>query len=298
MFKYSCSRSLLTNLILSQVSLQPDVVFPKRKGWEFYFGISSLEGFETDFFVVLVTDRKECIAFVPIGAAIDERQIRRISRDDIQESIKTGLDFPFESFQLIFLTSEKNQTKVLKYIEYDAGLLVLTSDDLLFAKGNFNNLRLEYRLSKLDIDPDLIPSFAVADLGGVESGISRSLFYQNFFHFLNRHWIQGQPKVALRSILDDSIPYWNLYGKKERGDLTVQIKKDLDSVFKRFFPGWLSIDNYRKKPTSQPETMIMLPDPPASKKTINFWLRKQALALDFLRDNIKQISIDILEFKS
>ncbi len=200
------------------------------------------------------------------------------------------------------MTSEKHQeyiSKTLDEIGRKTSLMVLDSEKMFFGKGGFNNARLEFRLSRLNLDTDAISDYLPANLPMIIEGMTKSLFYQNVFHFMNQCWLKGQNKVSLRRVLKNSIPYWEQYRKKEQQNIINQAKNDMEKVFKRFFDEKFKIDDYKKKSDSNfSKTMVFFPDIPDTRKEINSWLRKQSLALGFLRDNIKQISIDVMDLRA
>lgn len=301
MFEFSCSKSRLINWLLSQVASRSEVIFPRKKNWEYYLGLLYPNYSKACSLMVLVTDGFECIAFLPLDDIIDKQLIKKLDPRKFQEVVRREADFTFESFQLVFLTSEKLQPQILQILEkvkVEAGLMVLTADKVIFSKGNFANPRLEYRLSRLNFDPDLIPEFLTVDLAGIDENRKRSTFYQNLFHILSRDWILGEPKIVLRKVVSEIMPHWKLCGKSERQELLKHVKADLEKVFKKYFDKGLHISHYQKKSNSRPETVIILPEPPKTKKEINTWTRKQALALDSLRDNHEQISIDLSELST
>lgn len=297
MFEFSCQNSNIVNWILDQVSYRADALFSRNRGWEVYIRLLYPTSSESCFFVVIVSDGEECILFIPLDENSPTNILGQFIQDKFVESIKRDLEFSCRSHQLIFLTSEKLQesiTNQLETFEHQTHLLILSSDTISFTKGKFNNPRLEYRFEQLEFDPELIPSLFMPDLGDAYKGLNRTVFYQDLFHTLNKFWIQGIPQANLRKVLRSSVPFWQLMGKNQRKALTSQVEIDLDAAFKKVGTELPQIHKYQKKPSSQPETSINLPEPPETRKDISDWMKNQRVTLRFLSDDTEQITIDIL----
>ncbi|MBU3916883.1 hypothetical protein KKA14_15230 [bacterium] len=301
MLKYSCSRSRLANWVLGQTGFQPEVIFPRKKGWEMYLRLFHPGDHKSGFFLVVATNRKEFIAFVPLDDTAEKHHIKQIFGMNLRNHLLESFEIPIESFQLVYMTSEKHQeyiSRTLDEISRKTNLMVLDSEKMIFNKGGFNNPRLEFRLSRQNLDTDAISDFLPANLPMIIEGMTKSLFYQNIFHFLNKCWLHGQNRVSLRRVLKNSIPYWDHYRKKEQQNTIDQARDDLEEVFKLFLDNEFRIDHQQKNNGSTySEIMVFFPNFPDTRKEINSWLRKQGLALGFLRDNVKQISIDVMDIK-
>ncbi|MCP4751432.1 MAG: hypothetical protein GY866_11095 [Proteobacteria bacterium] len=295
MFEYYCTRSRLINWVSSQVDTHHGVIFPRQKGWNFYLRNYYPLGQKINCLLILVANEKECLAFVPLDDTVDDQGMGHLFKPKFVQSVRTEIDLPLDSFQVIFLTSEKCRNRMVRNLDkiHDkAALLVLNQDKPDFAKGGFDNPRLEYRLSQLDFDPEMIPDFISVNLVDGDEGTLRSLFYQRILHYLNRCWVQGRNEVRLKKVLEASISIWKQLRKDERNKLTLRIKGNLETIIDQFFPELLRIYSYQKKTNSLPELVIALPEPPTTRKSINTWLRKQNQALEFLRVQVEQISID------
>ncbi len=296
MFEYSCSAMHLTNWIFSQVSDQPGAVFPKRKGWSFFMRTFYPANSDQSVLMVMVANRNECVVFCPVDKTVDNLQVRGALKPAIVNSLRSS--FKQASYQQVLITSEKQQDRLSKLLlekQLKAPLLVLSSEQIQFSCGNFENPRLEFRLSQLDYDPDFIPGFLHDNrLQSVEN-IQKSLYYQQFFHILNRLWLQGEKQVPLRQVINQSVPCWRHFRRVDQKQMMEQTYSELQLVFGRFFEGLATIETYRKKPTSQPELLITLPDPPENKKAVSTWSRKQRMALEFLHESAKPLSIEELE---
>jgi hypothetical protein len=286
----------LTNWVLSQVSNQPGVVFPKRKGWSFQLKVFYPAGSDKSALMILVVNDNECIAFLPIDETIDALQIKSALK--LQRKGDFLADFKQMSVQQILLTCEKQHDRVrqlLGELEAKTPLLVLSSEEVIFSHGNFKNSRLEFRLSQLEYDPDLISGFVYDNRLKVGGNIQKSLFYQQLFHMLNRLWLQGEKRVPLRNLVSQSVPCWNNFRRSDQQEMLQRINTDLQTVFARYFEDLLLLETYQKKANSQPELMIMFPESPKTKKLMSSWSRKQKSALEYLHESIKPISMDELQ---
>ncbi len=286
----------LTNWVLSQVSNQPGVVFPKRKGWSFQLKVFYPAGSDRSALMILVANDNECIAFFPIDETIDTQQIK--SAIKLQRNGDFLADFKQASVQQILLTCEKQHDRVRELLEElnaKTPLLVLSSEKVIFSHGNFENSRLEFRLSQLEYDPDLISGFVYDNRLKVGESIQKSLFYQQLFHMLNRFWLQGEKRVPLRNLVSQSVPCWNNFRRSDQKDMLHRINNDLQTVFTRYFENLLFLETYRKKASSQPELMIMFPESPKTRKSMSSWSRKQRSALQYLHESAKTISMDELQ---
>ncbi|MBU2646577.1 hypothetical protein KKI24_17850 [bacterium] len=299
MFEYSCSGTHLANWVLSQVNDTAGAIFPKRKKWSFYIKVFYPAGSDKSALMILVANQNECVVFIPIDETIDAQQIRSILKPELIWSLRS--DFKWASYQRILLTCERQHSRVLEQLdEKNTGntVLVLSSESVYFSRGNFENPRLEYRLSQIEYDPDLIPGFFPDSRLKVEETIQKSLFYQHFFHGLNRLWLQGEKSIPLRSIVSRSVPCWSHFRRVDQKRMMELINTELETVFQRFFEGLLTLDIYRKKASSQPEVIIVFPDPPETKKIMSIWRRQQKSALEYLHGAAKQLSIDELQLST
>jgi len=248
--------------------------------------------------VVVVSDREDGILFVPFDESSPVEALPQFLQTRFTDLISRDLEFSCQSFQTIFLTSEKHQSQIIRKldtIEGETHLLVLDADKIAFIRGKFENQRLDYRFEQKKTDPELIPRIFNPDLGEANKGLNRTIFYQQLFHVLNKSWLEGNRRRNLRKVIRDSVPYWHLVGKNDRKTLTSQVERDLKIVFEQsgFELPRLSVE--QKKKNSQPETVIILPDPPETKKEISDWLKAQRLALRSLGDDAEQITIDLLK---
>jgi hypothetical protein len=296
MFKYSCSGMHLTNWVLSQVSNQPGVVFPQKKGWSFQLKVFYPAGSDKSALMILVVCENECIAFLPIDETIDALQIK--SAINLKRNGDFLADFKQVSVQQILLTCEKQHDRVralLGELNVKTPLLVLSSEEVIFSHGNFENSRLEFRLSQVEYDPDMISGFVYDNRLKSGENIQKSLFYQQLFHRLNRLWLQGEKRVALRSLVSRSVPCWNNFRRSDQKDILGRINTDLQAVFTRFFENLIFLQTYQKKVSSQPELMIMFPESPKTRKSMSSWSRKQKSALEYLHESAKPISMDELQ---
>ena len=297
MFEFSCQNSNLVNWILDHVSHRPDAVFPRHKGWQAYIRLFYPSSFTVSLFIVIVTNRKECLLFVPFDESSPTAVIHQILQSRFVNSIKDDLEFDCANIQLIFLTSEKNRApiqEILATIQGLTHLLVLDSDKAAFVRGNFENPRLEYRLEHLKFDPEMIPTQIALNIGHPYKDLNRTVFYQDLFHVLNKFWLLGSKQPKLRKVIRDSVPFWPLIGKNERKALVQRVESDLRTAFEQVITDIPQIATLQKKPSSQPETIIQLPDPPESRKEVNDWMRIQRSILRNLSDDTEQITKDLL----
>ena len=296
MFEYSCSAIHLANWILSQVTDQPGAIFPKRKGWSYYLKTFYPAGSDRSMLMVMAANNSECLVFLPIDDSIDPSQIKNAVKPEIVNTLRN--EFKRVTYQSILITCERLEEKVIQVLKEKqvmTPLLVLSSERVAFSRGNFDNPRLEFRLSQLIYDPDVIPCFIHdSRLRNLEN-IQKSLYYQNFFHRLNQYWLMGEHRISLRKIVSDSVASWTHYRRSDQNKILQQVNSELKLVFEQMFDGFISFDTYRKKSHSQPETFIVLNGPPDSKKTISVWSRKLKLALAYLNESGKPLSIEELE---
>ncbi len=296
MFEYSCSATHLTNWVFSQVTDQPGAVFPKRKGWSFYLKTFYPAGSDRSMLMVMAANNAECVVFLPVDDNIDQIQIKNAVKQETLKTLRT--EFKRVTYQSILLTCEKQQERVLQILKEKNSktpLLVLSSEQVTFSTGNFDNPRLEFRLSQLDYDPDLIPGFIHDSRLRSLENVQKSLYYQHFFHLLNRHWLKKENHIPLRQIVSRSVPCWSHFRRIDQKTILQQVNSELQVVFEQFFDGMIWLDIYKKKTTSQPEVILMLSDPPESKKSVSTWGRKQKQALEFLNESRKPLSIEELE---
>ncbi|NQU65221.1 MAG: hypothetical protein HQ517_13190 [SAR324 cluster bacterium] len=295
MFKYSCSGTHLTNWVLSQVNNQPGVVFPKRKEWFFHLKVFYPPGCEKSVLMILVANKKECVLFFPVDETINAQQIKMAIKPAAISSLLD--DFEQEPSQQILLTCEKQQHRVqelLDEIRVKTPILVLSAEKVFFSRGTFENSRLEYRLSQLDYDPDLISGFIHDNFTRAGESIQKSLFYQHLFHVLNCLCLQGEKRVSLRSIVSTSIPCWNNFRRVDQKMMQQQIQSDLQTVFDLFFKNLLFLEPYQKKVGSQSDLVITLPDLPKTRRSMSDWSNKQKSALEYLHKSVKTFTTDEL----
>jgi hypothetical protein len=292
MIGYVCSCSELVNWVYWQISYEPGVLFPRGKSWEFHRKVWYPDGATEAQMLVLLTNRKECLFFVPIDALYEETRLRFLADGSAVRETKKNLGLADKPHQLILLTSERHEERILKAItvrRIHGELLVLKGDRIEFALGGFSNPRLEFRLSQLQFDPDLIPGYLTDCLPAGGDHISRAVFYQQLFHRLDRHWIKGDGVVRLNQLIQETVPLWKQYRKADQQEIRRRIGNDLATVFRKFYGGDVVIEVYQKKPQSNPETVIRLPSIPADRKTLSAWSRKQRQALDYLRNHLDPI---------
>lgn len=298
MLKYFCTNSKLANWVIHQVGDQPGVIFPTRKGWQANIKLHYPTDHSMVFFLVAVSNGNELLLFIPLNEKVDRCQLKSILNKKLISTLKKDLNEQGQKSQTIFMTCEKHQeqvTAVLNELNPRYNLLMLNYERMFFVQGNFKNPRLEYRLGAQDFDTDLIPNFLPEDQQLINDGITNALFYQNFLFNLNQYWLSGSKSVNLRTVLKDSIPYWKQYRKKDQKIIIEQIREDLSAVNEQFFENGFQIDNSNTKNQSCYEPVVYFPTLPVNRKEFNVWAKKQDLALDYLRDEGKQISIDGLD---
>ena len=117
MFEFSCQNSNLVNWVLDQITYRPDAIFPKNKGWELYIRIYYPTSFESCFFVVVVSDREDGILFVPFDESSPVEALPQFLQTRFTDLISRDLEFSCQSFQTIFLTSEKHQSQIIRKLD-------------------------------------------------------------------------------------------------------------------------------------------------------------------------------------
>ena len=297
MLKYSCTNSRLANWVLRHLSDQPGFIFPKRKGWKANLKFHYVGDQENPYFIISVFNEKELIIFIPLNNKAEKAHLKCVTSKKFLQLIKNETETRIESFQIVYLTCEKHEqqvSKILKQINAQYHLLMLNYEKMFFVHGNFQNPRLEFRLSSQKFDTDLIPNLLLEDQQLVNDEVTNSLFYQNLFFNLNSCWLSGTSTIPIRGLLKKSIPYWKQYRKRDQHALIGQISENLKTVFKLFFPDQFKIKSQNKKANECLEALIVFPKIPLGKKELNGWQKKQDQALGFLKDEGKQISIDSL----
>ncbi len=297
MLEYSCSRSRMANWVLHQVGFQSDAIFPRKKGWGAFLRLRYPGDKQMGYFVILVTNKEDNIVFVPLDSTVKRNHVKQLRHRNLLDEKEMHRASLVINYQLIFITCEKCEahvTALLDELGKKSSLMVLNAEEIQFVRGNFNNPRLEYRLSRQSVDADMIPDFLPANFPTINEGMTKSLFYQNIFFHINQCWLQGNDNVPLRKIMKNSIPYWRYYKKTDQKNIIGQIKEDLELVFQEYFEGAFKISDFSKHNNSHSETMISFPESSSNRKVLNNWTRKQNQALSFLRDDINPISIDVL----
>ncbi len=297
MLKYSCTVSRLANWVLRQVCDQPGFLFPKRKGWNARVKLHYSGEQGQAIFLISVYNESELLAFVPVSAKSDISQLKSISNPKQIKQLKKELGHSTRSFQMVYLTCDRDElqvTKLLKQCCPSPNLMVLGYEGMAFNMGNFKNPRLEYRLSVQELDTDLIPNLLPESHQLICDGITNALFFQNILFNIKNAWIKGQSKLKLRTVLKETVPYWKQYRKKDQQRIIFEAKEELNTVFKDFFGQQFSFSQSSPK-GSDADVSIAFPKLPESRKEMNLWARKQELALDYFRDEGKQISIEGLD---
>jgi len=296
MFKYSCSAANLVNWVYSQVNDQAGAVFPRRKGWSFFIRTFYPAGTESGMLAAVTANNAECVVFFPVDDTVDNPQIVGGLKPGALENLNR--DFRRISCQSILIASERQEERMLALLEKKrlaTPLLVLYADRIEFRRGNFNNPRLEFRVSQLKFDPDLIPGvFRDSRIRSLGSS-HRTAVYQSLFHLLNHYWLVRQNRISLRRLVNRSIPCWNQFRRADQQSVYQRIQAELDTVFGKFFEGLVRLEVYRKREGSQPEEYIVISSFPDSRKTISDWNRKQRQALGFLNDSGSPLTIEALE---
>lgn len=296
MFEYSCTSSHLANWVFSQVSDQHGVIFPKRKGWTFFLRAFYSGKSDQSMLQVLVANRSECIVFVPIDESIPNSQIRSAVHPGSLSGLRSELRSL--SCQMILLTCENQSERIGRLLDRKkivCPLLVLSAEGVGFKRGNFNNPRLEFRLSQLDYDPDLIPGFLHDTHFLSPENRNKSLYFQNLFHYINRMQLNGNEKMPLRQLVGRSIPCWRQFRRAEQKKILERIQTELQTVADRFLREWMTLSMVQKKPDSQPEAMIVFNAPSDIRSNQARWIRKQQEALKFLKQPRKPLTIEELE---
>lgn len=297
MIKYACTGIRLANWILRQVNEQPGMMFPKQKGWQSNVRMV-YPGDQSRYYVtVIVFNQKELLMFVPLNSQSEPCHIKYFSNQKLFSDIKKDLGLKSLPHQLLFMTSERHEeavAKMLQSVVNEFNLLSLDYEKMAFVNGNFKNPRLEFRLASQTFDTDLIPNFLPEILDGGTDSISSSLFYQNLFYNINQKWLSREALVYLRQVLKQSIPYWRHYRKKDQRSIVDKVGEALEQVFKKFSFEGFDIKREDKEGESYANAILTFPEPPNGRKEVNAWLRKQDLALEYIRDEYHQISIDSL----
>lgn len=301
MLKYSCSAAKLVNWVLYQLNDQPGMIFPRKKGWTANIRLAYPGDGKIPYYLVLISSASELIVFIPLYRYSDKSQIKTLAGKKLLHEIRSESREKLEAAQTVFMSSEKDSQKVAKLLASTAqefSLLTLDYQSMSFQKGNFQNPRLEFRLSSQTLDTELIPNLLPEIPRETENGNTVSLFYQNLFSYLNHCWFAGDKEFSIRSALKHLIPYWNQCRKKDQQETIKRILSDLESVFKRFEFNGFDLVERQKNVESQLNSLVKLPLRPTSKKEMNIWLKKQNQALIYLRDEGKQISIDLMDLES
>lgn len=295
MLKYSCNNARLANWVLRQVSDQPGFLFPKRKGWKVNLKVHYTGQQDSPNWVISTYNNNECLVFIPVNGLAQKSDLKSISGKKSIQKILEDTGQKISTHQVVFITSSKNEENtvtLLKQLGCQYNLMVLDYEKMSFVQGNFQNPRLEYRLSSQEFDPDLIPSFLLEDQQLANDELSNSLFYQKLFFELSSYWLAGEKNIKVRSLLKNLIPYWRQYRKKDQQSLIAHITESLESVFDLYFTGEFVVNRHLNNNNEMHEALIRLPEIPGSKKELNGFQKKQEQALAYLRDVGKQISID------
>ena len=301
MIKYSCSNTRLANWVLRQMNEQPGSLFPGKKGWKAAIKLVHAGSQKQAYLLVMVFNSKELLIFVPVNNKVEASHVKQLSREKAISTFKSELGICSYSHQLIFMTCEKHEDMVFELLSQTIKpfhLMTLDYEKMAFVNGNFHNPRLEYRLSAQSFDTDLVPSFLPETMQTITDGITHSLFYQNLFYHMNRCWLAGDHQISVRQLLKQSIPYWQQYRKKDQLRAVTRVCQVLDQVFERFSFDGFEVSCETKRSDSVPVAMIHLPDPPHGRKEINTWIRKQEMALEYLRDDANQIAIDFMALEA
>jgi hypothetical protein len=296
MFEYSCSEALLINWILGQVNTHPDAIFPNRKNWKGQLTLFYPSADGISYFLISITNNKETIYFIPLDSTVQESHLRQFKPGKIKNFIQQKNQSMTSQYQIIFLTCEQERKKVEDSIiknRIQADLLVLYSDKIEFQRGCFRNDVLNFRLSKLTIDPDLIAQ-SIPDNYYKSHNIKASvLFYQNIFHVLNKYWVKNQNNILLEKVISQSILYWKQYKKNQRKEILEQVQdtflQDLNSELSTI----IQIKAHKKKSGSHPVPVVQFILDVNNKKNISTWLKKQNRMLSIIRHKSPEVTPDI-----
>ncbi|MBT4290379.1 MAG: hypothetical protein HOD92_23890 [Deltaproteobacteria bacterium] len=296
MFAYSCSEALLVNWILGQINTHPDAIFPHRKGWKGHLTLFYPTADGISYFLMSITNNKETIYFLPVDVTIKESHLKQFQLEKILKFIQKKNQFTSTLCQIILMTCEQEKKKIEELIKKNriqAGLLVLYSDKIEFQRGCFNNEVLNYRLSKLTVDPDLIAQTIPDNFQKVHNNKANILFYQNLFHVLNKYWIQNQNNILLEKAIAQSILYWKQYKKKQRKKIIERVQNTLLQDLNSELSGIIRMISHKKKSESHPVFILQFILDAKDKKNITTWIKKQNRVLGLIRHKSLQITPDI-----
>jgi len=296
MFKYSCSETLLINWILGQINTHPDAIFPCRKNWKGQLTLYYPSADGISYFLMIITDLKETICFIPLDSATQEAHIKKFQQEKIRTFIKQKIDIDVTQIQVVLMTCEQEKEKIdvlMKKNRINAELLVLYSDKIEFFRGSFNNDVLNYRLSKLLTDPDLIALSIPDNCYKTIQNKARILFFQSLFHVLNKYWLQNQNNIPLDKVISQCVPYWDQFQKKQRKEMIDQVQNALLKDLNIELSEIIKVKSYRKKSESHPQIFLQFRLDAKNKKNITIWLKKQNRALGLIRHQSLQYTSDI-----
>jgi len=296
MFDYSCSETLLINWILGQINTHPDAIFPHRKGWKGHLTLFYPTTDGNAYFLMSITNKKETIYFLPVDVSIQETHLKQFQLEKILKFIKQKNQVITSHSQVILITCEQEKKKIEELLiknRIQAELLVLYSDKIKFQQGCFNNEVLNYRLSKLTVDPDLIAQTIPDNFQKARNNKTNILFYQNLFHVLNKYWIQNQNNILLETVISQSILYWKQYKKKQQKEIVERVQNALLQDLSSELSGIIRMISHKKKSESHPVFVIQFILDAKDKKNITTWVKKQNRALGLIRHKSLQITPDI-----
>lgn len=296
MFEYSCSEALLINWIIGQVNTHPDAIFPGRKNWKGHLTLFYPNTDGVSYFLISITNNKETIFFLPFDSSVQEAHLKQFKPEKIINFIRQKNQLMTAQHQMIFMTCEQEREKIeaflLKY-KIKADLLVLYSDKIEFQRGNFRNDVLNYRLSKLTIDPDLIVQSIPDNYHKSHSVKASVLFYQNIFHVLNRYWVKNLDNILLEKVIAQSILYWKQYKKNQRKEIVERVQNTFLHDLNSESSAIIQIKSHKKKSGSHPVPVIQFNLDVNDKKNISTWLKKQNRMLNIIRNKSPEITPDI-----
>jgi len=284
---------------LFQKTTSEDAVFPVSKGWKSCLCLFYPQGNTSALFVVVFSRESEVVAFIPSIYNKERQVVVQLSPERIKRFLNDRLELEIDEFQLICLVSKKDQEKwSLLFHKKRSQLLLLVAgtEGIELIQGRFDNLRIEYRLKKTSANFEKIPLIIPGGLSQVNEEKDRYFFYQRLFHQINQEWFKGVKKINLVELLKVTIPFWDLYNKREKAENREILALELSECFKLYYLDLIQCQ--RIKNQNQLDYFIHLPKWDSGLITPKLWAKKQKQALRWLASKKEQISIDIEQIKN
>ncbi|MCP4297958.1 MAG: hypothetical protein GY786_20410 [Proteobacteria bacterium] len=295
MFEYSCSDIRLVNWITQQNSEDPGALFPIQKGWNLYMNLYYITSGGQGVFLISLVNREEAITFLTIDKLVERSVMGEIKQEKVIKFVKENLKLKGKRPQLIFLGSEKLKKTIVSSLNNElvkCPVLILNAHSIEFIRGSFQNSRVEFRFSRLTFNAELLSDSIPAPLWHFDEGFAKSSIFQHLFHHLSKYWMKNDNKIMLNHLLDESIPYWENYAKKDRREMMNRVYYQLKDLVPIFFEEIFEIAGGQEAALDLNGAFIKIKVEPQIRKNQLLWVKRNNQAIDWLRNNTSQISVD------